>query len=118
MNKDPGRAYCLANPNCNRTGVREMQRLGWAIESHRKDGPKLEGGDTSKDGDMLTYDGQVLMSRPAEMEAQRAERVREVAALRSKAIGQRGGVDAITGPTGQAAYFAQDPSEFVERSRS
>lgn len=114
-NTDPERVYCLANPNDFDTGVAEMQRLGWVIETHRKDGPRVMGGETAKDGDTLTLGGQLLMSRSrAAQEAYEKEKA-AVAALRSASIGQRGGVDGLVGPTGRPAEFNRDPREYIVR---
>lgn len=116
--KDPARVYCLANPNDFYCGVREMSRLGWVTETNRKDGPRVIGGDTAKDGDLVTLFGDVLMSRSLEAHRADQERSWSVADARSKAIGQRGGVDGVVGPTGRPAYFVESPEETIERGRA
>jgi hypothetical protein len=117
-NQDPTRVYCLANPNDFYCGVPEMQRLGWEIERSRKDGPRIFGGEASKDGEVVTVLGQVLMSRSRAKQAEYEARKAAVADMRSKSIGARGGVDGIVGPTGQVAQFSQSPEETIERVRS
>lgn len=87
-NKDPGRAYCLANPNDYATGVQWMQRLGWVIETHRKDGVKVLGGPTSSDGDTLTVGGDWVMSIDRKAHEKRQQDGMGVAETRAKSLGQ------------------------------
>lgn len=117
VNRDPKRVYRLANPNDRIAGVQHLQRLGYIVETQRKDGPRIVGGDVVSDGTHVSWMGDVLMSAPLEVEERAAAKARDVAAMRSRAIGQKGGVDGVIGPTGQAAYFVQDPSEHIERVR-
>lgn len=116
-NMDPAREYCLANPNDSRTGVPEMLKFGWVIENHRKDGPKIDGL-TSKDGDLLTVEDQVVMSRPRELHKAALKRAWDIADVRAKAIGQPGGIDGVRGDGGRPAQFADDPREYAVISRS
>lgn len=114
-NTDPDRVYCLANPNDPDTGLTEMLRLGWVQEFHRKGGPMILGGDVASDGAAITLRGSVLVSRGrAEHEAYERQKF-AVADQRARSIGQKGGVDAIVGPTGRPAEWKQDPREFVAR---
>lgn len=115
INRDPDRVYCEANPNDAYCGVPFMQTEGWEIERHRKDGPRYVGGDVAKDGSAMTRFGQILMSRSAAMQAEYEARKAQVATDRARAIGQRGGVDRVVGPTGQLAHNAVE--ETIERSR-
>ena len=115
-NLDPKRHYILANPNDPWCGVQEMVRLGYVIETHRKDGPRVIGGETSKDGDVVTQFGQYLMSIPMEIHRQREAAKQGVADMRSNAIGQPGGVDQVRGATGRLANWALPPDEHVVRS--
>lgn len=110
-NLDPARVYCKANPNDYFTGVPFMQRNGWVVETHRKDGPRVVGGLTSKDGDVLTIAGDYVMSRSREAHAAYEAAKHKVADLRSKAIGQRGGVDQVRGDNGRLAEHQEDARE-------
>lgn len=112
-NKDLKRHYILANPNDPWCGVQEMQRLGYEIERHRKDGPRVIGGETAKDGDVLTLFGQYVMSEPLDRYREREARKQSVADMRSNAIGQPGGVDQVRGATGRLANWAVPPDEHV-----
>jgi hypothetical protein len=115
-NTDPSRVYCQANPLDAYSGVRFLQTQGWVVETHRKDGPRIVGGLTVKDGDYLAIHDQVIMSRPRELEEQYERHKAALADGRSLAIGQRGGVDPFRGPTGRLPQFTEDPRE--ERVRS
>jgi hypothetical protein len=92
-----------------------MQEQGWVIETHRKDGPRTRGGETAKDGDALTVGGQLVMSRPLAMHEEYLRQGWEVADRRAQAIGQQGGLDAVKGPSGRLAQFAEDPREYRVR---
>lgn len=116
VNQDPAREYCLANPDDSRTGVPEMLRLGWEMENQRKDGPRIAGGMTTRDGDLITIEDQVLMSRPRERQQAALKKAWDVADVRAKAIGQPGGIDGVRGDGGRPAQFAEDPREFVVRT--
>lgn len=87
-NQDPNRVYCLANPNDYHTGVNWMQRLGWVVETWRKDGVKVIGGATQNDGDALTVGGDMVMSLPRAVHEERLRSGWAVADTRSKSIGQ------------------------------
>lgn len=108
INKDPNRVYCKASPNDYYTGVPALMRLGWVVETHRKDGPRVIGGMTSKDGDALTIAGDYVMSRSREAQEAYERSKNKMADMRSAAIGQRGGVDGVRGDNGSMAYH--DPS--------
>jgi hypothetical protein len=110
-NLDPARVYCLANPNDFYCGVAAMKGLGWVLEYGRKDGPKVLGGETAKDGDLLTVGDQVVMSRPRVMQEEYEREKLAVAARRSESIGQPGGSDPFRGPTGRIPQFTEDPRE-------
>lgn len=112
---DPTRVYCLADPN-NDTGVRAQRTEGWLVETHRKDGPRIIGGDTAKDGDALAINDQVVMSRPRAMQEEYERQKLATADRRSVSIGQKGGLDPFVGPTGRMPQFIEDPRE--ERVRS
>lgn len=114
-NLNSERVYCLANPDDFHTGVPEMLRLGWELETHRKDGPKFVGGLTAKDGDLMTYGGDVLLSRTKESQREYEAKKQSMADMRSKAIGQPGGVDGVRGTTGRPAQHTEDPREFSVR---
>lgn len=114
---DPNRVYVEANPNDFYCGVQEMKRQGWEIETYRKDGPRIVGGETAGDGSALTRYGNVLMSRTRASHEEYERRKQQVAADRSKAIGQKGGYDRVVGPTGQLAYHVESPEEYVERGK-
>jgi hypothetical protein len=112
-NLDPKRDYCEANPNDADTGVAEMRRCGWTLESDRKDGPRLLGGDAASDGTQLTRNGMYLMSRPKERtKAYEADKFK-VAYDRSAAIGQNGGADPVSGPYGAAKSTADSREQLV-----
>lgn len=115
-NKDPGRVYRLANPNDRIAGVQHLQRLGYTIEPQRKDGPRIEGGDIVADGSYVSWMGDVLMSAPVETEQRHAAKARDVANHYSRAIGQRGGVDAIAVDGVAASWHGTD--EYIERVRT
>jgi len=117
-NKDPNRVYCLANPNDAYCGADEMVRQGWEVETVRKDGPRVTGGAAASDGSAVTMFGQVLMSRSREAHEAYEARKADVANMRSRAIGQRGGIDPFVGPAGKVAEHTVDPGEYVERFRS
>lgn len=87
-NQDPNRVYCLANPNDYHTGVNWMQRLGWVVENHRKDGVKVIGGQTANDGDALMVAGDYVMSLPRALHEERLRKGWDVADTRAKTIGQ------------------------------
>lgn len=112
---DPARVYCLADPN-NDAGVRALRPDGWVVETTRKDGPRIIGGDTVKDGDELRIGDQVVMSRPRLMQEEYERQKAAAASRRSQAIGQRGGVDPFVGPTGRLPQFTEDPQETRVRS--
>lgn len=110
---DPKRDYCEANPNDPDTGVQEMRRCGWNIESARKDGPRLIGGDAVSDSTNLTRNGMVLMSRLKETSAKyEAEKV-QVAKDRSASIGQHGGADPVAGLYGLAKSTVDSREQIV-----
>lgn len=113
VNLDPNRVYCEANPNDEDTGVAEMTRLGWVVESARKDGPRLAGGTAASDGSTLTRKGQVLMSRDRSLHQEALQSAWAVAKQRSGAIGEPGNYD--PGPTGRRPQFKDDPREYVSR---
>lgn len=92
-----------------------MKGLGWVIESHRKDGPKIMGGETAKDGDILAIQDQVVMSRPRVMHEEYELQKFGVADRRAEAIGQHGGLDPFAGPTGRLPQFTDDPREYRVR---
>lgn len=117
-NKRPDRVYAVANPNCQFTGVDEYVRQGWEIEIARKDGIKILGGKPAADGSAVTLFGQIVMSRSVEAHEAYLAKKHALAATRSKAIGQRGGVDGVRGDNGRLAEFKEDPGEYVERFRS
>jgi len=102
-NCNPSRVYCEANPNDEATGVFEMRRLGWRIETWHKDGPRLIGGDAAADGSALTRLGMVLMSRPREKQAEYEAGKFAHADQQSARIGRQGGADPVVGLHG-AAY--------------
>lgn len=108
---DPQRVYCLANPNDFYCGVAALKGQGWVLETNRKDGPRVMGGETAKDGDMLAIGDQVVMSRPRVMQEEYEREKVAVADRRSLAIGQPGGADPFRGPTGRLPQFAEDPRE-------
>ncbi|MSX03199.1 MAG: hypothetical protein F2813_08600 [Actinobacteria bacterium] len=110
-NRDPSRVYCKANPNDYHTGVPAMERLGWIVETHRKDGPKVLGGQRAADGAALTIAGDVVMSRSREAQAAYEASKHGMADLRSTAIGQRGGIDGVRGDNGRLATHAEDAAE-------
>lgn len=110
-NLDPHRVYCLANPNDFYCGVSALKGQGWVLESHRKDGPRVMGGETAKDGDILAIGDQLLMSRPRAMHDEYEREKLGVADRRSTAIGQPGGADPFRGPTGRLPVFTEDPRE-------
>lgn len=91
-NQDPNRVYCLANPNDYHTGVNWMQRLGWVIENHRKDGVKVIGGPTANDGDALTVAGDYVMSIDRKLHEERLRSGWAVADTRAKTLNQETGV--------------------------
>jgi hypothetical protein len=111
--QDPARVYVLADPNEHYCGVSAMQELGWEVERQRKDGPRMRGGQTAKDGDLITKFGQVLMSRPREIHEMFMKQAADVANQRAAAIGQPGGVDGVRGTTGKVAH--NETSEYVTR---
>lgn len=113
VGQDPERVYVLADPNEHYCGASAMAELGWEVERHRKDGPRVRGGLTAKDGDTITKFGQVLMSRPRAMHEQYLAMAAAMADQRAKAIGQPGGVDGVRGATGRVAY--NETSEYVTR---
>lgn len=107
-NKDPNRVYCLANPNDFETGVPEMESQGWIVETKRKGGPTVIGC-TASDGSALTVGGQILMSRSREAQQRYEEEKVRMSSLRSQAIGQKGGIDAVVNrATGRAAYVQEN----------
>lgn len=110
-NLDPTRVYCLANPNDFYCGVAAMKGLGWVLETNRKDGPRVTGGETAKDGDVLAIGDQLVMSRPRVMQEEYERAKLGVAASRSESIGQPGGADPFHGPTGRLPQFTDDPRE-------
>lgn len=87
-NQDPNRVYCLANPNDYHTGVNWMQRLGWMVETSRKDGVKVIGGATANDGDTLTVAGDCVMSIDRKVHEERLRSGWAVADTRAGSIGQ------------------------------
>lgn len=107
-NLDPERVYCLANPNDFETGVPEMLRLGWVIELKRKDGPRVVGGETASDGSQLTVGGQIVMSRSRAAQQEYERQKLGMASMRSKAIGQKGGIDAVRGDLGKFAQVREN----------
>lgn len=115
VNKDPNRVYRLANPNDKIAGVQHLSRLGYVVETQRKDGPRIDGGDIVSDGSHVSWMGDVLMSAPLETEQKFATKARSVAEQRSKAIGQRGGVDGVS-VYGEAAHW-KGTEEYIERVR-
>lgn len=112
-NLDPARVYCLANPNDFETGVPEMERLGWVIETKRKDGPQVVGGATAADGTALTVGGQIVMSRSREAQRRYEDEKIRMSTLRAQAIGQKGGVDGVRGDRGQLAHVQTNEEERV-----
>jgi hypothetical protein len=114
-NTDPGRVYCLANPNDLDSGVMHLRMLGWTVELSRKDGPQVRGGDVSKDGTSLEYRGGYVMSRTREAHLAELQAGWVVADQRARAIGQPGGIDGVRGVEGRLAQFASDPAEYVTR---
>lgn len=88
-----------------------MQQLGYEVETARADGPRMKGGKAASDGSQLTRYGQVLMSCPGDEYQARQRATWAVADQRSKAIGQKGGVDGIRGPVGPLAQHTADPTE-------
>lgn len=96
-NQDPNRVYCLANPNDYHTGVNWMQRLGWVVETWRKDGVKVIGGPTQADGEALTVGGDVVMSLPRAVHEERLQNAWAVADRRAKSIGQDDSVGRVYG---------------------
>jgi hypothetical protein len=112
-NLDPKRDYCEANPNDADTGVPELRRCGWRLETHSKDGPKLLGGDAASDGSQLVRNGMYLMSRPNEATRKYEAEKFQVAKDRSKAIGQNGGADPVVGPYGLAKSTADAREQLV-----
>ncbi len=107
-NLDPARVYCLANPNDFETGVPEMERLGWVIETKRKDGPRVVGGATAADGSALTVGGQIVMSRTRAAQEEYERTKLGMASMRSRAIGQKGGIDAVRGDQGKFAQVREN----------
>lgn len=96
VNMDPNRVYCVANPNDEMTGLYWMQRQGWEVELSRADGPRIDGVPVANDGSAVTaFGGQILMSRTREAHEAYCRRRDGVADMRSKAIGQPGGVDGV-----------------------
>lgn len=114
-NKDPRRHYVLANPNCEDTGVSFYEAQGYVIETLRKDGPRFPGGRTSREGDKVTLNGQVLMSCPIEEYHSYEQQKLDHAALVDKRSMAPGGVDGVLGATGKPA--AADKSELFVPKR-
>lgn len=110
-NVPPDRVVCLANPNDYDTGVQGMQQQGWVIERHTKDGLKVLGGETAKDGDALTVNGQVVMTKSRALHEEYERSKHGMADLRSRAIGQPGGIDGVRGANGRLAQYSDDPRE-------
>lgn len=109
VNKRPDRWYILANPNDEFCGVRAMEELGFEVERHRgKDSPRIKGGPTSGDGDVIVYRGQYLMSCPLEVYQARYNEGQRRADEIDKQILRPGGLDQLRGPTGRLAYHTQE----------
>ena len=117
-NRDPGRHYVLANPNDADTGLQYFLSIGYEIETLRKDGPRFAGMKAlAKEGDKVTFNGQVLVSCPIAEYNEREEYKLSHAALVEKRSSAPGGVDGVVGPTGKPAFHEQGKSEFfVPRS--
>lgn len=73
-NLDEDRKYVCANPNDEMSGVEMYLALGYEIELKRPGGPRPFIGKTVADGQAVTVNGQVLMSKP--LDAFEAEEVR------------------------------------------
>lgn len=105
-NADPERQYVWANPNDEWTGVAAMVQRGYVVETKRKDGPRLVGGETASDGSAMTSFGQILMSRPIAMMYADQEHARRGAFARRQAMGRPGGVDQVRGDGGSLAQVS------------
>jgi hypothetical protein len=114
-NADPKRHYVLANPNDPFCGLDHyVGHLGYEIETVRPGGPLFPGVNASKDGSQVIRYGQVLVSCPMEDHLRRYNEGQRLVDQRAEAIRKHGDTDgAQRGPTGRAAYWAEDPSEHV-----
>ena len=105
LREHPTLVYCEANPNDPDTGVNEMLRTGWKKERAGKDGPRLVGGEASSDGDVLTRNGMVLMSRSRDAQTAYEASKFDVAQKRSEAIGKHGGADPVARNASSSSLF-------------
>lgn len=66
LNRDPGRQYVWTNPNDEQTGTESYKAAGFEVETRRADGPRAAIGKAIAEGEAITTNGQILVSRPIE----------------------------------------------------
>jgi hypothetical protein len=100
-NKQPDRAYLLANPNDEMTGVSMMEAVGWLPLMAGKDKEKIVGGRPDAGG-RLTVRGLVIMWRPLADQEEDLREKHAFAARHEVAKRQPGGIDNVVGVSGPA----------------
>jgi hypothetical protein len=111
-NKEPDRWYILANPNDTYCGVQRMLAMGYRVETRRKDGPRLVGGNFATEGEAVTFNGDILMSCPLAEHIARWKKGQAMARLFDQRSVSPGGIDGLSGPTGKAAIHGES-AEFA-----
>ena len=108
-NRRPDRHYVLANPNDDYCGLQAMLNMGldFQIETLRKDGPRVRGGNTSREGDQIMWRGNVLISCPIENWKGQLEAGWKVADEYDKRSMAPGGIDGLRGTTGKPATHGE-----------
>jgi hypothetical protein len=123
LNKKEDRHYVLVNMNSSDMGPGYYKEIGYRVEVADKDGPRLAGGTTVKDGEEITMRGMLLMSCDMERyrEIQRsgpdgntgwddAERVE-----RKIIDKERGGIDKLRGLHGRRYFDVRNETTRAER---
>ena len=114
FNRDPGRHYVWANPNCDQSGVASYLALGYEVETYRKDGPQPKVTRTLKDGDEITVKGQVLMSCPIDHRLGIEAEWAVPADALEKRILKPGGVDGLRGHRRGMEIVNETSDNFIE----
>lgn len=100
-NKQPDRAYVLANPNDEMTGVPMMEAVGWIPLMAGKDKEKIVGSRPDAGG-RLTVRGLVVMWRPLADQEEDQKEKHAFAVRHEEAKRKPGGIDNVVGVSGPA----------------
>jgi hypothetical protein len=104
INMRPDRVYCGANPNNVETGVEALLSLGWVPISRKSDKERIKGGPGASEGvDTVSWQGQILMWRPVEMQEAHEQKKADEARRYETKIESRGGIEQVRGYGGRLA---------------